>query len=149
HVLATHRLAPGVLYAALGDAFFGLGRSFAESPDAGDTWHYFGKGLEAAPYLYGLALHPEHTGEMLVSAASGPRTAHLDGGSTIFRRKGDIWTEDAQNFPARRSLIPVLAADARSPGRWFALSDLGLFVKEPTATAWTCLTAPEAWRSVH
>ena len=53
HVLLTHPLAPRWLYAALGDALLRPGRSFAESPDGGDTWVYSGKGLEASPYLYG------------------------------------------------------------------------------------------------
>jgi hypothetical protein len=149
HVLATHPLEPEALYAALGDAYFGLGRSFAESHNGGDIWRYLGKGLESAPYLYGLALHPENIGEMKVSAASSPRTAHVEGGSTIFRREGDVWSEDAQDFPSDRSLIPILTADASCPGRWFALSNLGLFAQEPRSRKWTCLAAPASWRSLH
>jgi hypothetical protein len=51
HVLLTHPLAPGRLYAALGDALFTPGRSFAESrdDDDGDSWQYSGRGLEAMP----------------------------------------------------------------------------------------------------
>jgi hypothetical protein len=148
HVLLTHPLAPGVLYAALGDAFLG-GASFGESSNGGDTWAYSGKGLEAAPYLYGLAIHPTDPKDLRVAASRSPRTAHVDGGSSIFRREGDSWFEDAEGFPRDRSLIPVLATDDGAPGRWFALSNLGLFVKEPEAKTWNCLVAPESWRSMH
>ena len=43
HVLLTHPLAPQRLYAAFGDALLRPGRSFAESPDGGDTGVYSGK----------------------------------------------------------------------------------------------------------
>lgn len=149
HVLLTHPLAPGSLYAALGDAFFRRNRSFAESFDNGDTWHYSGKGLEAAPYLYGLAIHPENPRDLLVAAAASPRKAHVDGGSSIYRREGDGWSEDADGFPRDSSLIPVLSADNNHPGRWFALSNMGLFVKEPAARIWKNLAAHAAWRNMH
>ena len=63
--------------------------------------------------------------------------------------KVDIWVEDAEGFPRDRSLIPVLATHVDQPGSWFALSNLGVFSKEPTDTAWACLTALEDWRDVH
>ncbi|MEG9435111.1 exo-alpha-sialidase [Edaphobacter sp. HDX4] len=149
HVLLTHPLAPRRLYAALGDAVLKPGRSFAESPDGGETWVYSGKGLEAAPYLYGLAIHPGNPEEIWVAASRSPRNAHAKGGSSIFRREADAWVEDAKGFPRDRSLIPVLATHADQPGRWFALSNLGVFSKEPTAKAWACLTAPEDWHGAH
>jgi hypothetical protein len=149
HVLLTHPLAPRRLYAALGDGFLRPGRSFAESPDGGDTWNYSGKGLEAAPYLYGLAIHPGNLGDIRVAASQSPQRAHVQGGSSIFRREADDWVEDAEGFPRERSLIPVLATHADQPGRWFALSNLGVFSKEPTAKAWACLTAAGDWRGMH
>jgi hypothetical protein len=150
HVLLTHPLAPRRLYAALGDALLRPGRlSFAESPDGGDTWIYSGKGLEAAPYLYGLAIHPGDPEDIRVAASQSPQRAHAQGGSSIFRREAHLWVQDAEGFPRDRSLIPVLATDAHQPGRWFALSNLGVFSKEPTAKAWNCLTAPEDWRGMH
>jgi photosystem II stability/assembly factor-like uncharacterized protein len=133
HVLLTHPLAPQRLYAALGDALLRPGsRSFAESPDGGDTWFYSGKGLEAAPYLYGLAIHPTNPEDLRVAASPSPQRAHVQGGASIFRREADVWVEDAEAFPSYRSLIPVLATDTAQPGRWFALSDLGLFEKGPS-----------------
>jgi hypothetical protein len=49
------------------------GRSFAESQDGGDTWVYSGKGLEAAPYLYGLAVHPSNPEDIRVAASQSPQ----------------------------------------------------------------------------
>jgi hypothetical protein len=149
HVLLTHPLAPRHLYAALGDGLLRPGRSFAESTDGGDTWVYFGKGLEAAPYLYGLAIQPRNPEDMRVAASQSPQRAHALGGSSIFRREEDLWAEDAEGFPRDRSLIPVLATHAEPPGGWFALSNLGIFSKELTAKAWTRLTALEEWRDMH
>jgi hypothetical protein len=149
HVLLTHPLAPRRLYAALGDALLRPGRSFAESPDGGDIWVYSGKGLEATPYLYGLAIHPGDPEDIRVAASQSPQRAHVHGGASIFRREADIWVEDADGFPRDRSLIPVLAAHTDQPGSWFALSNLGVFSKEPTDTAWACLTALEDWRDMH
>jgi hypothetical protein len=149
HVLLTHPLVPRRLYAALGDALLRPGRSFAESPDGGDTWVYFGKGLEAAPYLYGLAIHPSNPEDIRIAASQSPQRAHARGGSSIFRREADLWVEDAEGFPRERSLIPVLATHAEQPGSWFALSNLGVFWKESTATAWARLTGLEDWRDMH
>ena len=73
----------------------------------------------------------------------------MQGGASIFRREADIWVEDAEGFPRDRSLIPVLATHIDQAGSWFALSNLGVFSKEPTIKAWACLTAPEDWRGMH
>lgn len=116
HILRTHPLAPGRLYAALGDGLLTRGHSFGESRDGGETWQYFGKGLETTPYLYGLAVNPGDPDDMRVSASSGIRAAHAGGPSSMFRREGDAWFEDAAGFPRDHSLIPVLAADPLRPG---------------------------------
>jgi hypothetical protein len=123
--------------------------SFAESPDGGDTWVDFGRGLEAAPYLYGLAIHPSDPEDIRVAASQSPQRAHVQGGASIFRREADVWVEDAEGFPRDRSLIPVLATHADQPGSWFALSNLGVFSKGPAVKAWACLTASEDWRCMH
>src|ERR1700744_3306474 len=48
-----------------------------------------------------------------------------------------------KTFPRDRSLIPVLAARVDQPGSWFALSNFGIFSKEPTAKAWARLAGPK------
>lgn len=81
-------------------------------PGHGDTWVYFGKGLDAAPYLYGLAIHPSNPEDIRVAASQSPQKAHAHGGASIFRREADLWVEDAERFPRDRSLVPVLATHA-------------------------------------
>ena len=149
HALHTHPLAPRRLYAALGDALLRPSRSFAESLDGGDTWVYSGKGLEAAPYLYGLAVNPCDPEDIRVAASQSPQKAHVQGGASIFRRDADIWVEDAEGFPRERSLIPVLAVHVAQPGSWFALSNLGVFLKRPGSDAWACLATLGEWRGMH
>ena len=149
HALATHPAAPGRLYAALGDALITRGRSFAESRDGGESWQYSGRGLERMPYLYGLAVNSGDPDDIRVAASPGPQEAHFRGGSSIFRRDTDGWVEDAEGFPIDHSLVPVLGADPTRPGRWFAVSNLGLFKKEPADARWTLLAAPDAWRDMN
>ncbi|WP_263262048.1 sialidase family protein [Pseudomonas sp. RIT-PI-S] len=149
HVLLTHPKAPGRLYAALGDALFTAGRSFAESFDDGDSWSYSGQGLESMPYLYGLAINPEDPDDIRVAASRNPQAAHAGGGSSIWRREAQRWVEDGDGFAREQSLVPVLAADPADQGSWFALSDQGLFAKKRGATAWARLAAPDDWRGMH
>jgi hypothetical protein len=159
HVLLTHPAAPGRVYGALGDGLMARGRSYAESRDGGATWRYSGNGLGDMVYLYGMAINPGDPDDIRIAASIGPRTAHGDNGpawksaarsalsrlhlardgdgpSSIFRREGDGWIEDADGFPRAHSLVPVLATDPHRPGHWFALSNLGLFTK----------AGPDRWR---
>lgn len=149
HVLLTHPLAPGRLYAALGDALMRKGRSYAESHDNGDTWHFLSAGLESNPYLYGMAINPADPHDIRVSAADGIGGAHRHGGSTIYRRDGDRWIEDSEGFPRDKSLIATLATHAGQPGRWFALSNCGVFVQEPRRAVWQRLAALPQWEKEH
>ncbi|MBE8246545.1 hypothetical protein IQA79_17270, partial [Leptospira borgpetersenii serovar Ballum] len=125
--LLTHPMTPGRLYASLGDGLMMRRRSFAESRDDGETWRYSGRGLEAMPCLFGLAVNVADPDDVRVAASPDARTAHFDGAASIFRQDGDAWVEDAQGFPRERSLVPVLGADPMASGRWFALSNLGVF----------------------
>lgn len=149
HALLTHPAAPGRLYAALGDGLMTNGHCFAESRDDGGSWRYSGRGLEAMPYLYGLAVNPADPDDIRVAASPDPRAAHFNGSSSIFRRDGDAWAEHAEGFPRDRSLVPVLGADPAIPGRWFALSDLGLFLQEPGDARWVRLAARDGWRETN
>ncbi|MDJ0367814.1 hypothetical protein QMK33_21930 [Hymenobacter sp. H14-R3] len=149
HVLRTHPAAPSRLYAATGDGFLHAGHAWAESHDHGATWQYASRGLEAMPYLYGLAVNAGDPDDIRLAAAPSVRAAHETGPSSIYRRVGNAWVEDAAGFPRAQSLIPVLAADARQAGRWYALSNLGLFRQEPGASAWELATTLPAWETMH
>ncbi len=148
HVLLTHPAAPGRLYAALGDGIMEKGHSWAESEDGGASWTYGSEGLEEMPYLYGLAVNPADPDDIRVAASPNPTTAHQSGPSSIFRNVKGRWVEDADGYPTRDSLVPVLAADPAAPGRWLALSNLGLFEKLGDRN-WTYLIGGSEWRDQH
>lgn len=171
HVLRTHPAAPGRLYAALGDGLMQRGRSYAESLDGGATWIYLSEGFGEMVYLYGMAISPTDPNDIRVAASIGPRAAHgdqgsgwksaaraalsrlhlardTDGPSTIFRREGDNWVEHSTGFPHERSLIPVIATDPGRPGRWLALSNLGLFEAQDNG-AWQVIAARPEWVDMH
>ena len=148
HVLLTHPKAPGRLYAALGDGLMQEGRSWAVREDEGLDWTYASDGLEAMPYLYGLAIDPADPDLIRVAASPDPKAAHETGPSSIFRRVAGRWVEDAEGFPVAQSLVPVLAADPQTPGRWLALSNRGLFEKRDDR-AWTYLTGRPDWQDAH
>lgn len=149
HVLRTHPAAPGRLYAATGDGLMQAGHSWAESRDGGTSWHYASQGLKAMPYLYGLAVNSGDPDDIRIAASPGVRAAHETRPSSIYRNVRGAWVEDAEGFPRARSLAPVLAADSVRAGRWYALSNLGFFQKEPDALAWQAVTTLPAWRDMH
>jgi len=117
HTLATHPDAPGRVYTAAGDGY-------AESTDGGDSWQYPQDGLTRR-YVWGLAVG-DTPDDVLVSAASGARTAHrTDGESYVYRRVDDGWERAMTGFPGPDGLArPVLAA---LDGRFYALTNHGVF----------------------
>jgi hypothetical protein len=172
HVLRTHPAAPGRLYAALGDGLMQRGRSYGESRDGGATWRYLGEGFGDMVYLYGMAIDADDPDDIRVAASTGPRAAHgdtgprwrsaartalsklhlardTDGPSSIFRREGDRWIEDVEGFPRDHSLVPVLATDPGQPGRWLALSNLGLFEQSRGDEAWHAVATLPEWADMH
>lgn len=149
HVLRVHPAAPGRLYAATGDGLMQAGQAWAESRDGGTTWFYASHGLEAMPYLYGLAVNSGDPDDIRIAASPDIRAAHSQGPSSIYRLAGGVWIEDAEGFPRAHSLSPVLASDSSCADRWFALSNLGLFRKEPGTQAWQLVTGLPEWHHMH
>jgi photosystem II stability/assembly factor-like uncharacterized protein len=68
HTLATHPDREGRVYTAAGDGY-------AQSGDGGDTWAYPQAGLDHR-YVWGLAVPRSEPDTVVVSAASGARSAH-------------------------------------------------------------------------
>jgi photosystem II stability/assembly factor-like uncharacterized protein len=78
HTLAVHPGAPERVYAAAGDGY-------ARSDDRGDSWTHPQGGLDHR-YVWSVAVRPD---TVVVSAASGPRSAHsTDGESYVYRTTG-------------------------------------------------------------
>ncbi len=149
HVLRVHPAAPGRLYAATGDGLLQAGHAWAESRDSGTTWRYASQGLEAMPYLYGLAVNSGDPDDIRIAASPNPRAAHEVASASIYRQVRGNWVEDAEGLPQAQSLIPVLAADSEQAGCWYALSNLGLFQQKPGAQVWQALAKLPEWRGMH
>ncbi|MDS0277806.1 hypothetical protein NDI85_08365 [Halomicroarcula sp. S1AR25-4] len=119
HTLAVHPDAPARVYTAAGDGY-------AQSEDRGETWQYPQDGLDHR-YVWGLAVHPDDPDCVVVSAARGPRSAHVTTGeSYVYRWTGDGWTAAMDGLPGPDGLArAVLAPDP--DGAICAVTNHGLF----------------------
>jgi photosystem II stability/assembly factor-like uncharacterized protein len=148
HTLATHRLAPGRLYAAAGDGFMQAGDGYAESDDRGATWRRFGDGLDHH-YLYGLAVDSGDPDTVLISAASSPFAAHDPGNaeSYVYRREaGGPWQPAMKGLPdASGMTASILAAHPERANHFYAASNQGLFQSQDAGRNWERI--PITWEA--
>jgi len=128
HTLGTHPDAPGRVYTAAGDGY-------AESTDGGETWTTPQRGLDHR-YVWGLAVGATPD-DVVVSAASGARSAHsTNGESSVYRRSEDGWERAMAGLPGPEGLArPVLSA---LDGRFYALTNHGVFTSAD-GTEWDSL----------
>jgi ligand-binding sensor domain-containing protein len=116
HELAIHPDAPISLRIAAGDGYF-------ESDDGGATWRSPEDGLDAG-YLRSVAIDPIRPDVVILSAASGPRSAYVAGVSNgrVFRREGaGRWERVRRGWPEPPNTIaPLLTADAAAGELWAA-----------------------------
>jgi photosystem II stability/assembly factor-like uncharacterized protein len=129
HTLRTHPQAPGRVYEAAGGGY-------AESHDGGASWRRDDAGLRHR-YIWGLAIDPGDPETIVVSAATGPRTAH-DGGaaeSYLYRRTaGAAWQEVRAGLPEPRGTrTMVLAANAAEPHTFYGATRDGQVYRSPDA----------------
>jgi photosystem II stability/assembly factor-like uncharacterized protein len=131
HTLATHPDAPGRVYTAAGDGY-------AESADGGETWTYPQAGLDHR-YVWGLAVDPGDPETVVVSAASGARTAHRAGRAEayVYRRGGGTegWERAMDGLPDAEGTVRAVL-DAGEAGEFFALTNRGLFHSDDAARSW-------------
>lgn len=144
HTLRTHPLAPGRVYEAAGGGY-------AQSLDGGDTWHGDDTGLKHR-YLWGLAVDPGDPETIVVSAANGPRQAHMLSAaqSTIYRKTGDrAWNEVKTGLPAPEGTVAYrLASNPAEPGVFYAATNQGLYRSPDAGLGWERLNVdwPEGYR---
>jgi photosystem II stability/assembly factor-like uncharacterized protein len=133
HELAIHAAAPGTLRVAAGDGYY-------ESDDAGATWTSPSSGLEVG-YLRSVAINPERSDVVIVSASSSPRTAYGAGRSDgrLYRRVGEEkarWERVRDGWPKEPSTIaPLLLADGVNGGLW-AADERGLHRSDDGGISW-------------
>lgn len=136
HQLATHRGAPGRVYAAAGDGY-------AESTDAGESWEHPQAGLEHR-YVWSVAVDPGDPETVVVSAASGAYAAHSHPAeSYVYRRTaGREWQRlDSAEIPTGDGVIRAVLA-AGGPGELFAANNQGIFQTGDGGASWARLQIP-------
>lgn len=128
HSLATHPEERGRVYSAAGDGY-------AESTDAGESWHHPQEGLDHR-YCWSVAPDPGDPDTVLVSSASGARTAHTAGSaeSYVYRKRDGRW-ERLDELPTGEG---VLRAELESAGseEFYAANNRGLFRSTDAGGAW-------------
>ncbi|MDR7418393.1 MAG: hypothetical protein QN178_05745 [Armatimonadota bacterium] len=138
HTAATHRLAPGRVYASAGDGYF-------ESADAGATWARKIEGLRQR-YLVGVAVDPADPETVVVSAASGPYVAYSPrrAEAHIYRRTaGRGFDVVAEGLPAADGTVASrLATTPAEPGVICAANNHGLFRTADAGRTWKGLDIP-------
>ncbi|WP_049971304.1 WD40/YVTN/BNR-like repeat-containing protein [Haladaptatus cibarius] len=130
HSLATHPDAPNCVWSAAGDGY-------AESVDGGETWDYPQAGLDHR-YCWSVAVAPDDPDTVLVSSATGPRTAHNadSADSYIYRKRdGESW-ERLDELPTGEGVTRAVFAVEESAGELYAVSNRGIFRTEDDGTTW-------------
>jgi photosystem II stability/assembly factor-like uncharacterized protein len=149
HTIATHQATPDRVCVAAGDGY-------AESDDGGETWRYPQAGLDHR-YVWSVAVDPGDPETVVVSAASGAHSAHDPNRAEtyVYRREarrepggehgGSLAWEPAMAGlePAKGLVRPVLATDG-TPGRFYALTNRGLFRSEDAGGSWEQIPAGDA-----
>jgi photosystem II stability/assembly factor-like uncharacterized protein len=135
HTLATHRGAPGRLYAAAGDGYF-------ESADAGATWRRDVRGLSHR-YLVSVGVDPGDPETVMVSASSGPWTAYSPrrAESFVYRRRRGAWEVVPGLATGAGTTVAHFAAGG-TPGMMYAANNRGIFRTEDGGARWTSLDLP-------
>lgn len=144
HTLATHPDAPDRVYTAAGDGY-------AQSGDGGVTWDYPQDGLDHR-YVWGMAVPRSDPGTVVVSAASGARSAHaVSNAEAYVYRTTDADAVDRDDSPdADAAAEWTLAMDglpdpegtvrsvltAGTGSRLFALNNRGLYRSDDAGEQW-------------
>jgi photosystem II stability/assembly factor-like uncharacterized protein len=133
HSLATHPDAPGHVYAAAGDGY-------AESRDGGDTWEYPQQGL-GHTYCWSVVPAPDDPEHVVLSSASGPRSAHSppDATSYVYRREaGDGgWQRSMDDLPGPDGMARAVLDVDRDTGAYYALTNRGLYRSDDGGRSWS------------
>lgn len=143
HELAIHPDLPKSLRVAAGDGYF-------ESDDGGQSWRSPENGLEVG-YLRSVAIDPGDSGVIIVSAASGPRSAYVAGVSDgrLYRRAGGgAWVRVSEGWPDPPNTIAPLLAAGSVAGELWAADERGVHRSADGGVSWE-IVASHATRPNH
>jgi ligand-binding sensor domain-containing protein len=131
HELAIHPDAPTSLRVAAGDGYF-------ESDDGGETWTSPEDGLDVG-YLRSVTIDPGRPDVVIVSAATGPRSAYVAGVSDgrLYRRAArGTWIAVKQGWPDPPATIAPLLAAGTSAGELWAADERGVHRSNDSGVSW-------------
>ncbi len=139
HSLATHPDAPNRVWSAAGDGY-------AKSEDGGETWEYPQDGLDHR-YCWSVAVVPDDPDTVLLSSATGPRTAHNADAADSFvyrKRDGKAW-EQLDGLPTGEGVTRAVFEAGDSGGELYAVNNRGIFRTEDAGETWERIIEDEQW----
>jgi photosystem II stability/assembly factor-like uncharacterized protein len=133
HTVTTHPDAPGYVWTAAGDGY-------AESDDAGDSWHHPQAGLDHR-YCWSVAVDPGDQDTVFVSAAAGAGRAHGGHGGTtresyLYRKRGGEPWERLAGLPTGEGVSRAVLEAGERRGEVYALHNRGLYRSGDAGDTW-------------
>lgn len=136
HEAALHPERPDTLRVAAGDGYF-------ESRDGGDRWSTPREGLEVG-YLRSVAVDPGNPEVVVVSSASGPRSAYVapEADGRLHRRVGTgPWARITEGWPEAPSTVAPLLRPGIRPGELWAADERGVHHSSDGGRRWSRIAA--------
>ncbi len=138
HSMTTHPEAPGHAWVAAGDGY-------AETRDGGRTWTKPQEGLSHR-YCWSVAVDPDDPACVLVSAASGARSAHTTerASSYVYRRHdSQRWRRlDGRGLPMGEGVVRAVLARGQQAGELYAATNRGLYRTADQGSSWVGIDIP-------
>jgi photosystem II stability/assembly factor-like uncharacterized protein len=132
HELAIHPAEPDKLRVAAGDGYY-------DSVDGGRSWSPHEDGLDIT-YLRSAAIDPGDPSVVVVSGASGPRSAYVAGHADgrVYRREGTgAWERITRGWPEPPETIAPLLTPGTAAGELWAADERGVHASTDGGRSWS------------